>query len=426
MKNLISYLLVALLLAACSEKNNPLMERKMLQMLDDKDFFRLETRLEKERTQLSKGIVMYFDAHLQNAFNRTGQSLQTIDVLLNRYGKLLNDSLLSSIYQLKADNLLKLCRYGESVETLKTVLDNYSHATDSVDFQDAWDAYNIVEPLKEYPPQKIHITADVTIPISRNQFGHVIMQVSGNGQSEDFIFDTGAALSVVSESSAPQLGIRVLESSSQVENSLGNKIQTKVGIADSLRISGLLFENVVFLVLEDEALSFPELNYAIHGIVGFPVMYQMKEIRIRKDESITVPAHPTKRDVHNLFLDGLSPVVHAVNDCDTLLFTMDTGANISELSKRYLDAHKNEILEKGTKRLAKRGGAGGIIETEIYKLENFRLRIGGYELILPSLSVETDEYSDNEKYDGNLGQDALMYFNQLILNFEDMYLTFEN
>jgi len=423
MKKISSFLLSVCLLAACTTKSNPLIEHQLFQMLNQKDFFRLETCLKKERSQISKGIALFLEAHLQNAFNRTAQSLQTIDVLLGNHGKSLNDTLLLGLYYLKCDNLLKQCQYGEAVKALKITLDSYAHVADDVDVEDA---YNIFEPLKDLPPQKMHITTDVTIPVSRNQFNHLMMQVSCGGRSEDFIFDTGAMVSMVSESCAQRMGIRVLESSSKVGNSVGSKVQSKVGVADSLKIGDLLVENVAFLVIADEALSFPEAGYIIHGVIGFPIMYQMKEIRIHKDESISVAALPAKRDLHNLFLDGLSPVVQAETDCDTVFFKMDTGANSSEFSKKYFDAHQDEIIEKGIKRMTRRGGAGAIINSESYELENFRLKIGGRELTLPTVVVATEEFSFTKNYDGNLGQDVLMHFNKLILNFEDMYLAFED
>ncbi len=426
MKNIIPLFLVALSLAACTEKSNPVTERQLLQMLDNKDFFRLETRLEKDRSQLSKSTVLYLETHLQNAFNRTEQSLQTIDTLLGGYTKSLNDTLLSNIYQLKFDNYVKQCRYGEAAEALKIAMDKYGHASDSTDLADLHEAYNTFEPLKALPPQKMHITADVTVPVSRNQFNHVIMRATCGGQSEDFVFDTGAMLSVASESCARRMGIHVLESSIKVGNSVGSKVQSKVGIADSLRIGNLLIENVTFLIIPDEMLSFTEINYAIHGIIGFPIMYQMKELILHKDESITVPVHPTKRDLHNLFLDGLSPIIRAETDCDTMLFKMDTGATSTEFSEKYFAAHKSEVLEKGVLKTAKRGGAGAIIDSEHYELEKFRVKIGGCELTLPTIDVMTEKLAFTEDYDGNLGQDVLMHFNKLILNFEDMYLALED
>jgi len=426
MKKLILPLLFAISLVACTPKNNSLIEKQLLQMLDDEDFFKMEKVLKEKRTELSKDIVLYVEAHLQNAFNRTEQSLQTIDALLSRYDKSLNDTLLLSVYHLKYDNLLKRNIYREAAEALEIAMNRYGYVLDSVALSNLREAYNTVKPLHELPPQKMYLTDDVTIPISRNQFNHVIMRVTGNGQSEDFIFDTGAMFSAVSESCARRLGIRILQSAVNVGASNNRKVQSKVGVADKLQIGDLLFENVAFLVMPDEMLSFPQVNYAIHGIIGFPVMYQMKEITIQRDESLTVSALPKKRDLRNLFLSGLSPIVQFEAEGDTVLFQMDTGANTSDFSERYFIANKDKILEKGTSRMTKIAGAGGIIEHEVYELENLRLKIGGQELTIPIITVLTGKFSYLEHYDGNLGQDVLMYFNKFILNFEDMYLAFEN
>ncbi len=420
------YLLFILLLAACSEKSNPAIERQLHQILEDKDIFWLETLLEKEQPHLSKSSFLYFEACLHNAFNRTERSLQNINTLLDKYKKSLNDTILWDIHLLKFDNCLKKNRYREAIEALKIALDKYGYTADSTKFADKQDDYNAIEPLKNLPPQKILLTKDTTIPVTRNQFGHLMIQVTCGGQSDDFIFDTGASLSVVSESCAQQMGIRVLDSSAQIGNSIGGKVTSKVGYADSLRVGDLLVENVAFLIIPDDMLSFPEIDYAIHGIIGFPVMYQMKEIRIHKDENITVSARPEKRDLHNMFLEGLSPVIRAETDDDTLLFYIDTGANTSEFSGKYFDAHKNEILEKAALTKGRRGGAGGMVDSKHYELANIRLKIGGRELILPSIDVMTEKLSSTDEYDGTLGQDVLMHFDKLILNFEDMYLAFED
>lgn len=426
MNKLILPFLFALSLVSCTPKSNFLIERELLQMLDEKDYFRIEIFLEEKRSELSKDIVLYVEAHLQNAFNRTEQSLQTIDALLSHYDKSLNDTLLLNVYQLKYDNLLKRSIYREAVEALEIAMNRYGYVLDSVALANMREAYNTVEPLKELPPQKIYLTDDVTIPVSRNQFSHVIMRVSGNGQSEDFVFDTGAMFSTISESCAVRLGIRILQSAVNVGTSINSKVQSKIGVADKLQIGELLLENVAFLVLPDEMLTFPQVNYAIHGIIGFPIMYMMKEISIQQDEILTVSVRPKKRDLRNLFLDGLSPIVQFEVEGDTVLFKMDTGANTSDFSEKYFSTHKDIILAKGTPRIAKRGGGGGIIEQEVYDLENVRLKIGGQEFTIPTITVLPDKFSFFENYDGNLGQDVLMYFNKFILNFEDMYLAFEN
>lgn len=427
MKHLILILLLAISLSACTFKSNspieqsfnPLVERQLLQMLENKEMFRLEACLEKERSQISNGIVLFLEAHLQNAFNQIEQSLQTIDLLFDKYCNSLNDTLLLGIYMLKADNLNKQFQYGASVEAMKTAITNYGHTMDSVTFVSVRNYCNLFEPLRELPPQKMHITTDITIPI-RSQYGHIQIQVKSNGKSENFIFDTGANVSVINESCAKRFGIQVLEESSlEVGIESGEKIQSKVGIADSLWIGDLLVENVAFLVIAD--------NIFKHcpGIIGFPIMYQMKEIRIHKYESITVPVNPKKRDLHNLFLNGSNMYVQAVTESDTVLMFLDSGFGISRFSERYFTAQQEKILEKGTLKSYQRQTDNGSINTQYYVLKNMPFQIAGYELTIPSISVISEKIQSSENYDGFLGRDILMNFNTTILNFEDMYLTFE-
>ncbi len=422
----ISFAIAVFVSCSNDRPNNLVLDKKMTELLDKKDFFRLETILNNSGSQLSEAKELYFRAYLQNAFNQTEQSLQTIDQLFTKYQKSLNDTLIAHLLEVKGDNHIKRFEYKLGAETLQALFESYTHVMDSADLEDLQRSYPLFELLTDAPPQKIHLNKDVTIPIKRNEFNHITMQVTCNGVSEDFIFDTGANLSTITESYADRMGIKPFEGSVQVGSSTGNHVTMNVGIADSLRINDLLFENIAFLIIPDEQLSIPEINYYIRGIIGFPVMYQMKEIRIDKAGSIIVPQTPVKQTLHNIFMDGLSPVVQLVLDQDTLLFCMDTGAVTSELSKKYFDAHQEGIIEKGTKITKKRGGAGGIIETDVYELTKVPFKIGKYQVTLPAISVETRNYSFNEDFDGNLGQDVLLNFDEMILNFESMYLTFSN
>ncbi len=441
------FLFFILLFGACSAKSNSstgvqqkhteeleaihasdslLTEWDLVRMLDKKDLFRLEALLQEKRSELPPYIVLYLDANLQNAFNQTEQSLQTINKLLDNYSESLSDALLYRVYAIKYDNLFKQYRYNKAAEALEIAIDKYGHAVDSV-----WLAvvrekdYNFVRSLKGFPVQKMHITTDVSIPVSLNEYNHIIMNVSSGGQSENFIFDTGAS-NVISESCARRMGIRIFESKASTVGAVDKQVQLKVGLADKLRIGDLMFENVVFKVMPDESLSFPEANYVIHGIIGFPVMNQMKEIEICKNKSITVVAHPTKGNSRNLFLDNAMPIVQFEANHDTVLFIMDTGANTTKFSENYFAAHTVEIKEKATSNTIRRGGVGGFVDSEVYELKNVQLKIGGQEMVIPTITVLTDKLSYLTNYDGHLGQDVLMHFNKLTLNFKEMYVSFDN
>nr|WP_320058170.1 aspartyl protease family protein [uncultured Bacteroides sp.] len=413
-------------LKAIHASDNPSSEQRLLQMLDRKDFFRLETLLQEKRSELPRYIVLYIEANLQNAFNQTEQSLQTIDKLLRNYSKSLNDALLHRVFVIKYDNLFNQYHYKKAAEALKIAIDKYGHAVDSVGVAMLREEnYDFVKSLKEFPVQKMHITTDVSIPVSLNQYNHIIINVSSGEQSENFIFDTGAS-NVVSESSARRLGIRILNSEASTVGAVDKKVQLKVGLADKLWIGDLLFENVAFAVMPDELLSFPEANYVIHGIIGFPIMNQMKEIEICKNKSITVVAHPRKGNSRNLFLDNTMPIIQFEANRDTVLFIMDTGANTTKFSANYFAAHNVEIKEKVTSNTIRRGGIGGFVDNKVYELKNVPLKIGGQEMTVPTIVVLTDKLSYLTNYDGHLGQDVLMHFNKLTLNFKEMSLSFDD
>lgn len=413
-------------LEVMSALDNPLTEWDLIQMLDEKDLFRLETLLQEKKKELPPYIVLYLEANLQNAFNKTEQSLQTIDKLLGNYSESLSDMLLLRIFIVKYDNLYKQYRYVEATEALKIAIGKYGHAVDSVVLDMLREKkYNFVESIKEFPVQKMHITTDVSIPVSINQYNHMIINVSSGEQTENFIFDTGAS-NVVSESVARRMGIRIFELAGIAVGAADKKVQLKVGLADKLWIGDLMFENVVFKVMPDELLSFPEADYVIHGIIGFPVINQMKEIEIYKNKSITVVAHPTKCNLHNLFLDHALPIIQFEANCDTVLFIMDTGANTTKFSEKYFAANNVKIKEKATLNTIRRGGVGGFIDSEVYELENVQLKIGGQEMIIPTIMVLTDKLSYLHYYDGHLGQDVLMNFNKLTLNLEEMCVSFDD
>lgn len=406
--------------------DNPSTEQRLLQMLDRKDFFRLKTQLQEKKDVLPQHIVLYIEANLQNAFNQTEQSLLTIDKLLSNYRKSLSDAFLYRIYAIKYDNLFNQYHYKKAAEALKIAIDKYGHAVDSAELtRSRKEKYDFVNSLRKFPVQKMHITTDVSIPISLNQYNHIILNVSSGEQSENFIFDTGAS-NIVTESSARRLGIRILESEASIEGAVGKKVQSKVGLADKLWIGDLMFENVVFKVMPDELLTFPAANYVIHGIIGFPVMNQMKEIEIYKNKNINVIANPQKGNLCNLFLDNTLPIVQFEANSDTVLFVLDTGANTSKFSSKYFAAHNTEIKEKATSNTIRREGIGGTADNNVHELKNIPLKIGGQKMTVPTIIVLTDELSYLTNYDGHLGQDILMSFNKLTLNFKEMSLSFDN
>jgi predicted aspartyl protease len=93
-----------------------------------------------------------------------------------------------------------------------------------------------------------------------------------NGETQEFILDTGAGFSTITRSVAARLKLRMLPDQITVGSVTAKAVPAQLGIAERVEIAGNVFHNVVFLVMADEALTFGGGVYKIEAILGFPVM----------------------------------------------------------------------------------------------------------------------------------------------------------
>lgn len=93
-----------------------------------------------------------------------------------------------------------------------------------------------------------------------------------NSQRGEWIFDSGANYSTVTESEARRMGLAVRDVLGYSRDFFGAKHPTRLAVAGELRFGSARLHNVIFLVLADQSLFVPPLKYQIHGILGLPVM----------------------------------------------------------------------------------------------------------------------------------------------------------
>jgi predicted aspartyl protease len=399
--------------------------QKLHKLVESKDFFALKEEYTRNQSKLSEARKLYYEVYLSQVFGRNEKSNQSIAILFEKYPDQFNELETLNLLEAQANNFLHYYEYQQAASIYGSVLTNYSQLLDSASIESYQNVKNLFGSLAAVPPQKMHKSKEVLLPSYRNAFNHMMTPVTVNGIQEEFIFDTGANLSTITESQAVKMQLKLIDQSVAIASSTQNVVQSKLAVADSLWIGDILFENVVFIVMPDAQLTFPEINYAIKGIIGFPVMDQMGEVHLLKNGNIFIPKEVANKQEQNMFFEGLTPVVRLHSKKNTLLFTFDTGARTSELSIKYYKAHKIEVKRKGEMQKNQRGGAGGNVEVNEYMLFNFPMTIGAHQLSLEKIPVTMEEYWFNAYFDGNLGQDVFMKFNSLIINFEHMYIDFE-
>lgn len=389
----------------------------LVRLMEEKNFFVAKALFEKNKEALKQTEQFFIGSMLDNAFNR----LEASDTKLKQINlSYLPDSLQIRYWQFKEDNAMKRFRYAEAKSAAETLLKDYRSSFDSTEIKNTQNNLKIWSALEKVPPQTIYKSSDTDIQMKKDKAGLENLPVMIYKDTIDFIFDTGANLSVVSESTARKMNMKIIPADIEVNSITGIKVKSDLAVCEKMTIGNMHFRNVVFLVFKDNSLAFPQIDYQINGIIGYPVIAAMEEISISRDGHLFVPESTVNsHTVSNLAMDGLMPLILI----DGKHYDFDSGADHTILYKTYYDEHK-EVIEKQYKPdTISFGGAGGRKNYPGYKID-VQFHIGDQVVSLKNVSLVTEKIKDETVY-GNIGKDVMKYFDKMTLNFRDMFVKFE-
>lgn len=401
-------------------KTGAMLFKDLYARVDQKRFIEAEALLHSRQQELSEAHLLVIGAMLDNAFNRLIASENKVHELKELTG-LLPDSLNLRINQLRADNSIKRFHYAEAAETITGMLDRYRSLIPDTELEEWENALKIWEALKDVPAQKISRKQATTLPMEQDVAGLNTLPVSVGRDTLPFVFDTGANLSTTSRSIAERMKMELIPVSIEVGTITGAKVPAQLAVCPHLTLGAIAVENAIFLVLPDEALSFPQMNYQIYGILGYPILEALEEIRISREGEFIVPDRETNLNgTSNLALDGLSPIIFL----EGKPYALDSGADHTLLYHRFFKEHQKEIETQYELTEIRFGGAGGETALKGYEI-NFSTEILGRKIELQKVAVLMEKVGPGEVVYGNIGQDVIGQFHTMILNFNQMFIKFE-
>ncbi len=388
-------------------------------LIQKKDFFNAEKRFEAEKKQFPKGYKDFTEAILYNAFNQPELSEQKAAPLIGS-GSPLPDSLMLKLYRIREDNAMKQYKYASAGNILKTIQAKYGKLLSQEEKEDLENTLKIWTALEDQPGQKTEIRSTTTLKMEKDKAGLKNLKVEINGDSDGFIFDTGANLSVITESAARRFQMKVIPAGIKVDAITGASVMADLAVCKKMTLGNITVENAVFLVFPDSALAFPQISYQIHGILGFPVIESFKEIQMTKDGYFIVPEKETAVSApSNMAIDGLTPMI----GMDGMHFSFDTGAERSMLYYPYYLKNKQLIDQNYKTAPISFGGAGGTKTYNGAEIEAV-FHILDKKVTLNKVSVLKENFGKHKVY-GNIGQDVINSFQKLTLNFDQMFIKFE-
>ena len=390
-------------------------------LLQAREFFQLRDRLQElDATSDPPPRLLYFQAAVQQAFNQPDESNHTVRPLLTQ--RKLELPIKSRLLHLQTTNHLRLHRYQAALESARLFLRIDSAQVDAFQLDDIKSKLPLLAELASVPPQETLIDGFSRLTLDNS--ARVPLEI--NGGKRRFSLDTGANFSVVMHSEAKALGLEIRPVGLVVSTSTSRKVQADVAIADEVRIGAVLYRHVVFLVFPDDLLTFPG-GHTIPGLIGFPLVEAMGEVRYRRDGVIEIPNRPPKRRDENLALDDLDPLTTVRYAKDDLICRLDTGADKTVFYEPFFQRHRDRIEKAGEAVAVRTGGVGGIQEIPAFRLNKIVMTVARSGITLRDVDVYTQPIrapEDNYLF-CNVGLDSLKRYRAYVINFKDMALVLE-
>jgi predicted aspartyl protease len=287
--------------------------------------------------------------------------------------------------------------------------------------------------LESPPPRPLYGGAaageNVTLPVDFGRPNLVRLPVRANGRPpETFVLDSGASISLLTESAAARLGVRFVPGATAAARGLHDtETPMRLGWLDSVRLGDLTLTDVPVGVLPDGTLTFETSSlgvFRLNGVVGAHLMkeldWRIEYIEKRLYARRLDPRAPRGSRDQNMFFRRMKPMVRtSLNGKPWSLFLLDTGSEPSMVTRGGL--RKTRLYEPEAAYPVTLEGIGKS-RVSWGKISDVTVGVGAYMVRFKDIVVK-EEGEGLE--DGILGASFLSNFD-VEIRFGAMTLTLEN
>ena len=316
--------------------------------------------------------------------------------------------------------------YAVAADMVKAIAEAVKAATGSLEGTGLSELLAYYEAVREYPAPVLEKPAE-EIKIALTEKSYLLgIPVVVNGKTYDFILDTGASFTMISQDLANDMGVKIIGDPVFVGGGESTGGYGQRAFIENMNVGPVSFKNVIAFVSENPTDDDP---LKVDAVLGMDFIERGGELQIDLAAmTLTIPAQPTVMPAsgRNIILERNIPVVEttAANG-NRYTFILDTGASGANLSDLWF-AKNAEVAAALPVETQNVWGHGGAVQLKIVKIPEYKLTIGTASAEFKDLPATVPANGTvSSSRDGRLGMGLLKQFSKVIFNFEDMFVAFE-
>ncbi len=331
-------------------------------------------------------------------------------------------------------------RYALAADMLQSVIDRIVAAgapAGATGLEDTYDYFNAVRDIPapsitmRGESAKVHFTIK-DIPASPSASAEMARKMAGKnnvvwipvticGKKHEFILDTGASYTALSESFAEEIGAEFVRDTIDLhgaDHSGGTR--TRRALIRNMSVGGAEVNNILAYVLGDNQLDTLIRTDAILGM-DFIKLAGSLSIDFKRNTIVFGNPECGAGTLPNLYIEPNNTLCLSADvNAEPQVLKFDTGSTRTNLSYSWYCAHKEvaDGLEEANVLL---GTYGDTRTVSHLSMPDATFNVGGENATVPDILVHTSP--DGNPYSGTVGLGLLRQFRKATINLKDMTLT---
>ena len=312
---------------------------------------------------------------------------------------------------------INCCRESICDQGIRRAIDNLDRwAASFPNRREVQDERVDIEQFRGLPDQRNSPVRVSTLP---HDAGDWFVPVSMNGKPAKYLFDSGAWISVMSESEATRLGLEIRAGSGRIGDSSGRGVQIRTAVVRDLWLGATRFRDVSFAVVP---------GAEPFGILGMPLWIAVRHVKWsgRGTWALGGRSGAIDRTSRNVVFSGNHLLLAATVSGSRVFGTLDTGAIGTDLNENFSEQFP-ALVRSGTRETREISGLGGTTSVPSITLAEVPFQIGPTRVALRPAHVTLQGTGGigGPCCIGNIGLDLLAQTGEFALDFQSMVLQLQ-